>query len=164
MQQPEFIAIVEETVLPALSSHGFRRVETPRGWIAPEVLCESNNRWFGASWDSRDGYLDATLGRLFLFRDVLPRVIVRGPLSVAETKVEEQSDEFCRRLLRQVASRLPEHLERFDELYPASIAMSDSTGSSNRKGRKVAREFLKFLGPEVTLEQWQRLAKADGTG
>src|SRR4051812_33332382 len=121
MREAEFIAAVDEVVLPVLGPHGFQRVETPDGWIAPTVLFESRNRWFGASWDWRDQYLDANLGRLFLFQDVLPRVIVRGPLSVAETNSGEGASGFVRGALRRLAGRLPEILEHFDELYGGAI-------------------------------------------
>jgi hypothetical protein len=158
MQEPEFLALVEEVVVPVLEPHGFQRVTPPDGWIAPEVLLESGNRWFGASWDWRDRYLDATLGRLFLYRDVLPRVIVRGPLSVAETSDEEGDAAFVRRVLGRMAKRLPEVLERFDELYPQSISEAESTASPKKVVRKAAREYVRFLGPEITLAKWRQLA------
>ena len=158
MREAEFIAIIEEVIVPVLEPYGFQRIKRPYGWITPEVLLESRNRWFAASWDFRDHYLDATLGRLFLFRDVLPRVIVRGPLSVAETNHDASDADFIRNLLRQIADRLPEFIERFDELYPRSISLSESTASPNKAVRKAARELSKFLGPEVTLEEWRHLA------
>ncbi len=158
MQESELIAAVDEVILPVLEPHGFRRANKPDGWITPEVLLESNNRWFGASWDWRDRCLEADLGRLFLFRDVLPRVIVRGPLSVAETNAQKGDGDFLRTVLGRVAQRLPELLERFDELYPPSIARSESTASPDKAVRKAAREFSKFLGPEITLEQWEHIA------
>jgi hypothetical protein len=157
MRESEFIAVVDEVILPVLKPHGFRRVKKPDGWITPEVLLESNNRWFGASWDWRDRYLDAGLGRLFLFRDVLPRVIVRGPLSDAETNAREGDGDFLRRVLGRIAHRLPDVLDRFDELYPQSIAMSESTASPDKAVRKPAREFAKLLGTEITLEQWNHI-------
>jgi hypothetical protein len=158
MMDEEFVAAVAEFVLPVLEPHGFQRIREPDGWITPGVLFESRNRWFGASWDWREKYLDASLGRLFLFRDVLPRVIVRGPLSVAETNSGDDDDgAFVRRVLGRIASRLPDVLEHFDELYPASIGLAESTGSPNKALRKAAREFTRFLGAEVTLEEWRQL-------
>jgi len=158
MMDEEFVAAVVEIVLPVLEPHGFQRIEEPDGWITPGVLFESRNRWFGASWDWRDKYLDACLGRLFLFRDVLPRVIVRGPLSVCETNTGEDDAAFVRNVLGRIAGRLPEVLEHFDELYPASIGLAESTASPNKAVRKAAREFSRFLGAEVTLERWRQLA------
>src|SRR5215470_1054931 len=159
MREPDFAALVEEVIFPVLEPHGFTRVTTPDGWIAPDVLLESQNRWFGASWDWRDRYLDAQMGRLFLFRDVLPRVIVRGPLSVAETDDRESDPDFTRSALGRVAHRLPEVLARFDELYPKSIGMSESTASPQRTVRKAAREYVRFLGREITLDEWRELAR-----
>ena len=155
------MAAVVEIILPVLEPHGFQRIEEPDGWITPGVLFESRNRWFGASWDWRDKCLDACLGRLFLFRDVLPRVIVRGPLSVGETNTAEDDDAFVRRVLGRIAGRLPEVLEHFDELYPASIGLSESTASPNKAVRKGAREFSRFLGSELTLERWRQIAGSD---
>ena len=158
MRESKFIAAVDEVILPVLEPHGFRRVKKPDGWIAPEILLESNNRWFGTSWDWRDRYLDASLGRLFLFQDVLPRVIVRGPLSVVETNAREGDDDFFRRVFGRIAHRLPELLDRFDEMYPRSIAMSESTASPDKAVKKAARQFLRFLGSEITLEEWQHIS------
>ena len=155
------MAAVVEIILPVLEPHGFQRIEEPDGWITPGVLFESRNRWFGASWDWRDKCLDACLGRLFLFRDVLPRVIVRGPLSVGETNTAEDDDAFVRRVLGRIAGRLSEVLEHFDELYPASIGLSESTASPNKAVRKGAREFSRFLGSELTLERWRQIAGSD---
>jgi hypothetical protein len=94
-----------------------------------------------------------------MFRDVLPRVIVRGPLSVAETNAGQADDDFVRAVLGRVAARLPDALERFDELYPRSIGMAELTGSPDKGVRKAAREFSRFLGSEVTLEEWRQLAR-----
>jgi len=157
MQEPEeFEAAVGEIVVPVLAPHGFQRIEEPDGWMAPAVLFESRNRWFGASWDFRDQWVEACLGRLFLFRDVLPRVIVRGPLSVSETNAGQANDDFVRAVLGRVAARLPDALERFDELYSPSIEMSELTGSPDKGVRKAAREFSRFLGSEITLEEWRQ--------
>jgi len=166
MRRAEFTSVVDEVIVPVLEPHGFRRVEKPDGWITPGVLFESNNRWFAASWDWRDRYLDAVLGRLFLFSDVLPRVIVFGPLSVAKTGDAEPDEVFVRRELSDVALRLPAVLERFDELYPPSVVMSESTASPDRAMRKAAREFVRLLGPEITLEEWRNLVERaeHGTG
>jgi len=163
MREPEFVALVDEVIVPVLEPYGFQRVTKPDGWIAPEVLLESSNRWFGASWDWRDRFLDAGLGRLFLFRDVLPRVIVRGPLSVARTNDGEADADFVRKVLGRMANRLPEVLGRFDELYQGSITEYESTASPKKAVRKSGREYLKFLGPEITLEKWRQLA-GRGTG
>jgi hypothetical protein len=158
MMDEEFVAAVAGIILPVLEPHGFQRIKEPDGWITPGVLFESQNRWFGASWDWRDKYLEACLGRLFLFRDVLPRVIVRGPLSVAETSTGENDADFVRTVLGRVAARLPEVLEHFDEVYPPSIGLTELTASPDKGVRKAAREFSRFLGSEVTLEEWQRLS------
>jgi hypothetical protein len=158
MRESGFTAAVDELILPVLEPHGFQRVKTPDGWIAPGVLLESNNRWFGASWDPRDRFLGASLGRLFVFRDVLPRVIVRGPLSVGEVNDGETDDEFLRRALARIADRLPEVLEHFDKLYPESIAASASAAAHDSAVRKPSREFLRCLGPEITLDEWRQVA------
>ena len=160
MREAEFRSLVEEVIRPVLEPHGFRLVAPPDGWITPDVLFESRNRWFGASWDWRDRYFDACLGRLFLFRDVLPRVIVRGPLSSAETNDREADAAFVRNALLRIAHRLPDVLDRFEELYPKSITLTESTASPKKAVKKASREFLRFLGREVTLEEWRQLAQS----
>ena len=144
--------------MPVLQPVGFQRVAKPDGWITPAVLLESGNRWFAASWDWRDRYLDASLGRLFLFRDVLPRVIVRGPLSIAETNAGETDANFVRRVLERTAARLPTVLNRFDELCAESTTEFESSALPDKAARKFARQFFRFLGPELTLEKWHELA------
>ena len=155
MRTPEFITLVEEIIQPVLERHGFQRVTMPDGWITPAVLFESRNRWFGASWDWRDRYFDASLGRLFWFPDGLPRVIVRGPLSVAKVINSENDADFVRNVLERIAHRLPEVLERFDELYAQSTTISESMASPQKAASKAARQF----GTEVTLEKWRQLAE-----
>jgi len=136
MSALEFVTLVDEIILSVLKPYGFQHVPKPDGRIAPEVLMESSNRWFGASWDWRDRYLDASLGRLFLFRDVLPRVVVRGPLWVAKTNDGETDADFVREVLGRMTNRLPKVLERFDELYSQSITTSTNS--------KITRSIYSF--------------------
>src|SRR5437868_4228563 len=92
---------------PILERLGFREVRGPQGWIVPSKLYFRDNNWFAAESDWRDGYLAFTLGRLFRFRDVLPRAIVRGPYRY---EVSGQYQDAVTRHLRKVATELPDAL------------------------------------------------------
>lgn len=65
---------------PLLLDIGFSRLSLPQGWIQDQFLYKNNTRniWFGCSWDWRDYYLEAEVGRLYKMRAILPRVVVCG--------------------------------------------------------------------------------------
>lgn len=75
-----FEDIFTKELEPTLSELGFSRFILPKGWIQPSSLFkhDTNNIWFGCSWDWRDFYFEAELGSLYRFKDVLPRVIICG--------------------------------------------------------------------------------------
>jgi len=75
-----FEEIFKEELVPTLLNLGFSRFFLTEGWIQPIFLFKHNtkNIWFGSSWDWRDSYFEAELGSLYIFKDVLPRVIVCG--------------------------------------------------------------------------------------
>ncbi len=151
---------VRDTVLPTLQEHRFVEVAKPDGWIAPELLYESGNRWFSTSWDWRDRYLEIHLGRLYLFQDVMPRVVVLGPLSISQ-RISGPAAETVRALLQDAARRIPTLLDGFDELQRAAIAEAWGKSSAGETAlRKRARQFLHLLGPEIALDAWRKLAAA----
>lgn len=159
MKDTALKALVDEIVVPVLAAEGFRHIERPERWLTPEVLLESSNRWFSASWDWRDRYFDAHLGRLFFMKDVWPRVIVRGPMSVVDTSHAGADAEFLRNVLTRIADQLPEILSQFEKLLPKSVELTDQTSSPNKKTRKATRQFAHLLGPELTLERWRELIR-----
>jgi hypothetical protein len=65
---------------PMLAKLQFEEVRL-KDCMRPEFLFRKSRIWFSLSWDWRDQYLDVCLGRLFWFRDVMPRVVVIGDFS-----------------------------------------------------------------------------------
>ena len=127
-----------------LHEHGFRRVQAPNGWMSPTLLYESGGRWFGASWDWRDGYLGADLGQLRRFADVMPRVIVRGPY---RHHVE------CRDVEGELAAMrkaLPDALNHYDSVLTRILDPTPTT----KKGRQIDREYSSRLGDVVEMSSW----------
>jgi hypothetical protein len=78
--EESFREIFQKELEPTLLLLGFTRVQLSNGWIQPTFLYKYNaaSIWFGCSWDWRDFYFEADLGGLYLFKDVLPRVVVYG--------------------------------------------------------------------------------------
>ena len=157
MDSAQFAVAFAQIVEPVLTAHGFSPIAAPRGWITPEKLFECNNRWFASSWDYRDLYLDAHLGRLFTFRDVLPRVIVLGPLRFSVTCANRPPG-FIEGQLREIAERLPTVLATFEETLPSAMreARTAPIGADETTKRYVA-EFASHLGDELTLADWRHL-------
>ena len=154
MTHQEFIEVASSIVRPIVEPHGFRPVARKAGWLAPTVLLESGNRWFSAEWDWRDQYLQVDLGRLYLFDDVMPRVIVHGASLVAEEL--DPSDVGAK--LTWAAEQAVVGLEHFAKLLAASRARVTATptaGTVSQRQRKATREFLRHLGTEISLAQWQ---------
>jgi len=155
-QERKFSEAFHELPQPVLAEQGFRRVLPPRGWFAPAKLFESQNRWFGASWDWRDRVLDVDLGRLFQYHDVFPRVIIQGPMKHFRVASSEQAvDEFVVRQLSEVAALLPAALESFDAKLDESLreARTLPTGS-NKKTRRIFAEHLSRIDKPLRIAEW----------
>lgn len=145
----------EQTVAPVLFGLGFREVRPPHDWIAPTKLFESENRWFGASWDPRELYLDVALGQLFRFRDVLPRAIVRGHYRHSASCTTENTEGFLANHLMQIAQEIPAALERFEARVVEALE-TDRTPSEHatRRERRVFREYRVRVGDPIDLKSW----------
>lgn len=156
MTKKAFSEAFHELLEPVLVGQGFRRVLPPDGWMAPTELFESHNRWFGASWDWRDRYLEVSLGRLFQYRDVLPRVIIQGPYSLNVDCGEQAVAECLARHLSQVAALLPMAVASFDAKLDESLraARIPPTGSTT-KARRIVAEHLAQLGNPLTITEWK---------
>lgn len=89
-----FEEIFKKELEPILLDLGFSRYILPKGWIQPSFLFKhnTNNIWFGCSWDWRDFYFDAELGTLYGFKDVLPRVIVCGFVFLKKSNTKYTSE------------------------------------------------------------------------
>jgi hypothetical protein len=156
MSQALFERTFKRLLTPPLRTLGFREVLPPDRWIAPMKLFESKNRWFGASWDWRDRYLDVALGRLFRYRDVLPRVIVRGPYRRDTLCGNQDAEEFLMKQFTDISRELPGALEHFEEQLPAAlradlIPREDATADE----RRVHAEHIVRIGDPLTLEGWK---------
>ena len=77
MKKSEFHKLIDLGLKPELCELGFVEVNL-NGCMKPEVLFNKGKIWFGASWDYRDMYLEISLGHLYWFKDVMPRVIILG--------------------------------------------------------------------------------------
>ena len=156
MSQADFERIFKRVLAQPLGTLGFREVVPPDGWIAPMKLFESNNRWFGASWDWRDRYLEVALGRLFRYGDVLPRVIVRGPYRRDTSGGNQDAEEFLTKEFTVVSEEIPGILDRFEEQLPAALRADvapreDATADE----RRWLAEHIRRIGDPLTLEEWK---------
>jgi len=151
-----FARAFQESVAPVLAAYGFRQVLPPDGWMAPEKLFECRNRWFRASWDWRDRYLETTLGRLFRYRDVLPSVIVVGPYSRSVDCKDEDVERFLTSQLAHVGLELPAALEQFDAELSASLqAARTPPRDATTKARRAFAEYVVRIGEPLTLDEWK---------
>ena len=119
-------------------------------------LEQKRNNRFGASWDWRDRVLDVGLGRLFQYQDVLPRVIIQGPMKHFKVaSIEQAVDEFLVRQLSEVAALLPAALESFDAKLDESLreARTLPTGS-NKKTRRTFGEHVSRIDKPLTIAEW----------
>ncbi len=157
----EFTALFESILEPKLFSIGFKRVVLAKGWISPEYLFERDGIWFACSWDWRDRYLEINLGRLFFFKDVLPRVIVYGPfenyLMSLGDDVRNRSDHpndnnYIFDRFNLVVKFIDRVLADFNRLYDLPQKQSSEALAKSRKGRKVRRDFLVHFGKELKRE------------
>ena len=151
-----FETAFERLVDPQLRVFGFRQIAPPDGWIAPARLYERTNTWFATSWDWRDLYLDVALGRLFRFRDVLPRAIVRGPYRRSVTCPRDDVDRFLAAELEHVVQELPQQLEHLEERLPQAL-IADRTAplGATKQDRQVVAEYAARLGRQLSLEDWK---------
>jgi hypothetical protein len=96
-----FLDIFKEELEPTLLELGFSRYSLTKGWIQPSFLFKhnTNNIWFGCSWDWRDFYFKAELGGLYMFKDVLPRVIVCGFVFEKNYKTKNTSEYIAEQII-----------------------------------------------------------------
>jgi len=72
-----FSKVFQKEIIPVLEGINATKVSKIHGWINPDYLYYlDDSLWFSCSYDWKDHLLEVDLGRLFLFRDCLPRVIV----------------------------------------------------------------------------------------
>lgn len=162
MQQSEeiFKKIFNEKLIKKLVDLGFQEIKIKDDWIHPELLFEKNGIWFGASWDWRDMILEIDLGKLYIFEDVMPRVIIRGSYDVylkikgittKEARDFSEFEDFFEFKLNEVADTIDEVLENI-ETYLTKEQEYLIKLNSDKKGRKRLRDYLSHLGKEIGKE------------
>ena len=147
MTSSSFDTTFGKHVAPVLDRLGFREVGAPPGWIVPSKLYLRNKTWFAAESDWRDGYLAFTLGRLFRFRDVLPRAIVRGPYRY---EVSGQYQDAVALHLRKVAAELPDALQHVEENWSRTPELERERWRRSETGELDYERYVAALGAELT--------------
>lgn len=146
---------VKRILQPKLFSLGFERIKIKDNWIYPRFLYEHSDIWFGTSWDWRDNYLDVDLGRLFFFKDVLPRVIIIGTINIDDILVGnlitiEDYEKYFQEMFAKVADSLDKKIKMFDAQYSQAFARKTKIDKkSSKEERQYQREFLRLLGKQM---------------
>lgn len=149
VMQTKLKDIFDKTLKPTLKKLGFERIQL-KSCIHPEELWRNGRLWFAASFDWRDQYLEVSLGHLYWFRDVMPRVIVLGDFS-SYVKFDPY-DQFKRDGLDKTLIEIQESFDhalgvyrsRYPEILHARL---------HPKKSKYIKEYLLALGEEVTDEE-----------
>lgn len=146
---------VKRILQPKLFSLGFERIKIKEKWIYPSFLYEHNDMWFGTSWDWRDNYLEIDLGRLFFFKDVLPRAIIIGTINIdkmlsSESKQFESYEKYFQGIFAKVGASLDEKVRLFDVQYPEALDNKTKIDeSSSKKERQYRKVFVEHLGKQL---------------
>lgn len=146
---------VKQVLQPKLFLLGFERIRIKGDWFAPKFLYEHNDIWLGASWDWRDHYLEIDMGRLFLFKDVLPRVIVIGTIAIndiqaRELKAIDEYEIYFQEMFTRVNADLEERIRLFESEFAEAFARKTTAGpGASKKERKYQRIFLEHLGKPI---------------
>ena len=146
---------VKKILEPKLLSLGFERIKIKENWIYPTFLYEHDNIWFGTSWDWRDNYLEIDLGRLFFFKDVLPRVIIIGTINIdemlsSESKQFEGYEKYFQGIFTKVVEDLDERVKLFDVQYPKAFEQKTKIDENSSKKEKQYRKiFVEHLGKQL---------------
>lgn len=94
MTNSDFDQQFHKILEPKLHSLGFTRLVL-KDCMCPEYLYEKGRLWFELSWDWRDRYLEVSLGNLFWFKDVMPRVVVVGDYASYDNRIDyDAMDKF----------------------------------------------------------------------
>ena len=162
MQQSKetFKKIFNEKLIKKLIGLGFKEVKIKDDWIHPAFLFEKSGIWFGTSWDWRDMILEINLGKLYLFEDVMPRVIIRGSYNVylkikgittKEMRDFSELEDFFEFKFNEVADTIDEVLENI-ETYLVKEQEYLIELNNDKKGRKRLRDYFSHLGKEINKE------------
>ncbi len=146
---------VQRILQPKLLSFGFERIKIKDHWIYPTFLYEHNDIWFGTSWDWRDNYLEVDLGRLFFFKDVLPRAIIVGTINIdemlsSESKQFEGYEKYFQGIFTKIVEDLDEKVRLFDVQYPKAFEQKTKIDENfSKKEKQYRRIFVEHLGKQL---------------
>lgn len=143
----------DKLLRPALEGLEFRDVLL-KNCMHPEFLFRRGRTWFALSWDWRDRYLEVSLGHLFWFKDVMPRVVVIGDYSHWESTVmwdSIQSAADFEIVFGKISRSLPVAVSRLDAELPSIL-------SEYKKARDRTTRIEDFIGPEATVESLEEFS------
>lgn len=146
---------VKSILQPKLFSLGFEKIKKKEHWIFPKFLYEHNDIWFGTSWDWRDHYLEIDLGKLFFFKDVLPRAIIIGTINIddissRELKQFDSYEKYFQDIFTKVVSSLDEKIRLFDVEYLKAFDQKTRIDeNSSKKEKQYRRIFVDHLGKQL---------------
>ena len=143
--QSELQTIFLQTLAPILHQHGFKRVELT-SCIHDEELWRKDRLWFGVSFDQRDYYLEVSLGHLYWFHDVMPRMIVLGDYTsyAGFDPSKKILSDGLEATLRAISDTIDRALAVYENHYSEIL-------QTKRQPKKTtyAKEFVLALGEEV---------------
>lgn len=131
---------------PTLAELHFEELKL-EGCMHPEFLFRRDRICFSLSWDWRDRYLDVCLGRLFWFRDVMPRIVVIGDFSYWDSEVTWNaigSKSDFDTVFARIRDSIPAAVDCVEVEYPNVL-------ESFRKSRNIPTKIDEYLGKEVEL-------------
>jgi len=149
MKKTEYQIVVDGLLKPTLTELGFEEVNL-KNCISEEVLFRKGRLWFGTSWDYRDRYMEMSLGHLFWFKDVMPRVIVIGNYTsyVSEVgKLVESDNDYLKKVVNTVSRTIGKAVTVYEKKYEHILS-----GHINKRS-KYSGVFLEHLGEEVKYEE-----------
>jgi hypothetical protein len=136
---------------PTLAGLQFEEVRL-KDCMRPEFLFRKSRIWFSLSWDWRDQYLDVCLGRLFWFRDVMPRVVVIGDFSYWEPSVTWdaiRAESDLEVVFTRVKVSLPGAVARVEGEYARLL-------SEFRRSRSERVSIDDYIGEEVVTDALEK--------
>ena len=147
MAKSDFQKKIEQDLKPTLLFLGFKQVKM-KHCISYEVLFNNRQLWFGASWDYRDQYLDISLGHLYWFGDVMPRVVILGKYESYCGKLDgllRSKTWEMKAVIELVKNTLENSIEIYKERYEQIL-----NEILKPTKRTYSKEFYSLLGQEVS--------------
>ena len=125
----EFHNLVDLELKSILLDLGFKEIIL-KDLVQPEILYCNKRLFFGATWDSRDLYLQIDFGHLYWLKDVMPRVFVLGDYT-----------NYCENLINYSSQKNLNGVHR--ALKKVKETLSDYTNIYNNKYKLILESYLK---------------------